>query len=321
MRAVYVAVTGEDRIATYERSAGGGSGGPGVAGVGGGGEGLRHRLDTPCPSPFALTLDPARRLLFAATQGTAELLSFAVEPGSGALRQLSAVPTAQSHARASEDEDADFACYLATDRTGRWLFSAHHWTGSCAVHEILPDGTLSPAPHQHEATTSGCHCIQTTHDNRYCFVPCAGFSPGDAETVGNRIFMYTFDEDTGRLTRNGDLRPPTPASARFVPREPAGVPRQGGDGQWRKGSGAVAEGRTGTVRDPVVVPVTHNRFGNRHEVGPRHFALHPTLPMLYTTDEQANTVTAYVIRRDGSLSAMQSEEMLPLSFREDSGAG
>ena len=46
MQAVYVAVTGEDRIATYERS--GGCWGEKVRGDG---EGLRHRLDTPCPSP------------------------------------------------------------------------------------------------------------------------------------------------------------------------------------------------------------------------------------------------------------------------------
>ena len=56
-----------------------------------------------------------------------------------------------------------------------------------------------------------------------------------------------------------------------------------------------------------------NRFGSRPERGPRHLCFHPALPVLYTADEQSNTVTPYSIdlAGGGGLTPKASEETLP----------
>ena len=47
--------------------------------------------------------------------------------------------------------------------------------------------------------------------------------------------------------------------------------------------------------------------------GPRHLAFHPTLPVLYTSDEQSNSVSRYHIdpNKSGALSHAQSEDTVP----------
>ena len=297
MQVVYVAMGAEDRIAVYASDPH---------------HGLAHMLDVPCSgSPLALCTDPDARLLFVATQESLEIVSFAIHPRTGTLSDLDRIPSA-----ASSSGDADFACFLSTDRTGRWLFSAYHSSGAAAVHEILPDGKISPQPHQYTTTTPGCHCIQSTNDNGFVFVTCAGGPIAElseqrtGQPAGNRIFMYHFDARTGCLIPNGEVRPPTPDSLRLLKRPGAG------------GTMSIGESSTGTIRAlESIQPPERNRFNNRNERGPRQFCLHPTLKMLYTTDEQSNTVTAYAIGRDGRLTAVQSEDMLPLSFQHPASAG
>lgn len=297
MQVVYVAMGAEDRIAVYASAED-----P---------HGLTHILDVPCSSPLALCTDPDARLLFVATQKSQEIVSFAIHPRTGTLSDLDRIPSA-----ASDSGDADFACFLSTDRTGRWLFSAYHSSGHAAVHEILPDGKISRRPHQYITTTPGCHCIQSTHDNEFVFVTCAGgpipelSEKRTGQPAGNRIFMYHFNARTGCLIPNGEFRPPTPDSLRILKRPGAG------------GAMSIGESSSGTIRAlESIQPPERNRFDNRNERGPRHFCLHPNLRMLYTTDEQSNTVTAYAIGRDGRLTAVQSEDMLPLSFQQHASAG
>lgn len=66
----------------------------------------------------------------------------------------------------------------------------------------------------------------------------------------------------------------------------------------------------------LVNPVSNgvNQYGNRGDPGPRHLCFHPTLSQIvYTVDEQGNTVTSYAMRENGALSckALQSVPTLP----------
>ncbi len=100
---------------------------------------------------------------------------------------------------------------------------------------------------------------------------------GDVGT-GNAIHGYRFDDATGRLTPTG---PP------LVP--PKTYP---GDG-------------------PV------SRFGTRGELGPRHLTFHPYLPVLYTANEQGNSVSAWTVDRlSGGLSHLQTSPTVPEEFAE-----
>ncbi len=47
-------------------------------------------------------------------------------------------------------------------------------------------------------------------------------------------------------------------------------------------------------------------------LGPRHIRFHPTLDVMYTTDEQGNSITAYPVNKDGRLSpSLQTISTLP----------
>ena len=67
---------------------------------------------------------------------------------------------------------------------------------------------------------------------------------------------------------------------------------------------------------PIADDAPMNRFGTRCEQGPRHFAFHPTLRVLYTSNEQGNSVSAYAIGADGALTA--AGEPVPTVPADDS---
>ena len=94
---------------------------------------------------------------------------------------------------------------------------------------------------------------------------------------GNAIHGFRFDDATGRLTPTQELHP-----AKTVP----------GDG-------------------PV------SRFGTRGELGPRHLTFHPYLPIVYTANEQGNSVSAWSIDRlSGALSHFQTAATVPEDYAE-----
>jgi 6-phosphogluconolactonase len=94
--------------------------------------------------------------------------------------------------------------------------------------------------------------------------------------TGNAIHGVRFDAATGELTSNGTpLHPP----------------------KTYPGDGAVS------------------RFGTRGELGPRHLTFHPFLPVLYTANEQGNSVSAWSIDRlSGALSHLQTSPTVPEEF-------
>ena len=161
---VYVSVADEHRIAAY-RMAGDGK--------------LTHFADTKVPGePAALTTDPARKFLFASLRAEGKLTSFRIDPKTGRLTAVSAIPAGADPAQ------------ITTDRKGKFLFTAYYVSAQVTVHEIGPNGELSEKPVQTVATAEKAHCIVADASNRFVFVP---------HTGPNAIFQFRFDEKTGRL--------------------------------------------------------------------------------------------------------------------------
>jgi 6-phosphogluconolactonase len=110
--------------------------------------------------------------------------SFRIEPGTGRLSHIGEVLL-----------ESD-PCYVATDRSGRFVFSAYYEAGKAAVHAINADGVASGPPVEWRGTARGAHCMQADPSNRFVFVPhIAGNGP-------NAIFQFRFDAHTGHLTPN-----------------------------------------------------------------------------------------------------------------------
>lgn len=132
-------------------------------------------------APGSLAVDPARRHLFASLRSASQIASYRLAQ-SGKLELIGTTtlaPTAN-------------ATYVATDRTGKYLFSASYSGGRMAVHAIDGDGKLSEQPLQTIDTAKTAHAAVVTRDNRWVFVP---------HVTPNAIYQFRLDESTGKLTQ------------------------------------------------------------------------------------------------------------------------
>ncbi len=202
---VYITLSGDDLIRIYELHSDGQ---------------LRQRqVVSAAGGPSALASAPDGKTLYCSLRASNELAAFRLEPDGG-LRLLG-----------KRQLDAD-SCYLATDKSGRFLLSAYYRAGKAAVHRIELDGSVGPEVCS-ETTAARAHCIETDASNRFALVP----HPLDA----NSIFLFQFDEETGQIS----------------PNQPA--PR-------------------------LIAP---------EGLGPRHFVFSMDQRFVYTSDEDASSVTAY----------------------------
>ena len=159
---LYLALAGEHKIATYTLDP--------VSGR------LTYRRDLPLGGAVGpLAVDLERRFMYAGVRSTCQIASLRIDPGTGSLSLLNVVSLPSD------------PCFIATDGTGRFLFSAYYGAGAVAVHAITPDGTLGQAPLQWLETAPNAHAIQTDRSNRFAFVP---------HIAGpNLILQFIFDQD------------------------------------------------------------------------------------------------------------------------------
>jgi len=95
----------------------------------------------------------------------------------------------------------DHPCYVAVDKTGRWVVAGNYSSGSLAVLPVQPGGSLGTASEliQHEGSGVNkvrqakphVHCTFFSADNHFLFVPDLGI---------DEVMIYAFDETTGKLT-------------------------------------------------------------------------------------------------------------------------
>ncbi len=228
---VYVSLQGDDKILRF------------VMDPETGGLTERHEIEVP-GGPAPLTLDPERRRMYVGRRDERLMSSFEIDPHTGDLSMTGTVPL--------EGEPN----FVATDRTGRFLFSSYYFIGKVAVHPLDASGALGEPAVRWLDTATGAHSIQTDPSNRFVFVPhIAGRGP-------NAIFQFRFD------ARSGDLTPNEPATA---------TPQA--------------------------------------EDGPRHLCFHPDKDLVYTSNEQGCSVTAWAFDRDGgTLRPVQTVPTIPAGY-------
>lgn len=102
------------------------------------------------------------------------------------------------------------AAHLATDRTGRVLFSAQYGGGSTSLYQLNSDGTIATRIHVHKhdelATPAGsgvvprrqdaphAHWVGTSPDNRFVFVPDLGM---------DKVVIYQLDANKPEMKHHG----------------------------------------------------------------------------------------------------------------------
>jgi len=194
---LYVGLQDDDKIVRFAIDAGAGK----LAPIG----------ETPAaggPSGFALSLD--RHVLYIGYRGTPAIESCRIDSTSGALTSLGRVET--EHA----------PTYLATDRTGKYLLSAHYQGGYAAVYPLGSDSAVSGPVLDRQNTAPGAHAILTDQSNRFAFVPHIArlndnvLEPPKNNPGPNFIAQFRFDAATGRLSPNTPFKldPPGPIGPR-----------------------------------------------------------------------------------------------------------
>jgi len=131
-------------------------------------------------APGPLVADPTRKYLFASLRSSFQIASFRIAK-SGKLEPINTV---------SLQQGAN-ATYLATDHTGKYLFSASYAGGRVVAHELGADGKIGRQIQLVE-TTKTAHSTVVPRDNRWVFVP---------HVAPNAIYQFSLDAATGQLTQ------------------------------------------------------------------------------------------------------------------------
>lgn len=126
-----------------------------------------------------IALEPQRRHLWVARRSEPlGVIALAIDPDSGWLSPLGETPL-----------PASMAC-LASDHSGRWLFSASYGADLIAVQAIRPNGLIDPHATLHP-TGRHAHCIGANPANRQVLASALG---------ADCLHRYHFDAPSGRLT-------------------------------------------------------------------------------------------------------------------------
>ena len=147
-------------------------------------------------APEFLALHPSGKQLYSACRladGKPGIAAFEISDNKQALRFLNSEPT-----------DDGVVCHLATDRSGRCLFTAQYGTSTVAVFPLDADGRIRPRSDLVHHSGSGPnkvrqegphpHWVGTDPANRFLFVPDLG---------SDRIVIYEMDLSAGKLKTHG----------------------------------------------------------------------------------------------------------------------
>ncbi len=154
-----------------------------------------------------LAFDRRKRFLYAVHEGQEAVSAYAVDPTTGQLALLNTQPTGGSTPAS-----------LAVAPDGRFVIVANYFGGNVAVLPVGEKGELGPVsqlislegqpgPDKVEQSQSHPHDVVFDPTGQYVLVPDKGF---------DRVFIYNYANDTGRLT---------PADPPFVTVEAGAGPR------------------------------------------------------------------------------------------------
>ena len=129
-----------------------------------------------------MTVSPSKKHLYAVIRSQpARVLTYAIDPTTGALAQKASAPL------------PDSMPYVSTDHTGRYLFTASYGGDKLAVSPIGENELIEKEAIQVIATGRNAHAILPDRSNKFVY----------ATTLGaNQVLQFTFDDKTGKLTPN-----------------------------------------------------------------------------------------------------------------------
>ncbi|HKA76854.1 MAG TPA: beta-propeller fold lactonase family protein [Pseudolabrys sp.] len=129
-----------------------------------------------------MTVSPNKKHLYAVVRSQPlRVLTYTIDPATGALAQKASAPL------------PDSMPYVSTDHTGRYLFTASYGGDKLAVSPIGENGLVEAEAIQVIPTGRNAHSILPDRSNKFVY----------AATLGaNQVLLFIFDSKTGKLTAN-----------------------------------------------------------------------------------------------------------------------
>ena len=163
------------------------------------------------PNPSFLAVAPGEKNVYAVyeegkDQGGGSVAAYSFNKTTGELGFINQEPTGGDH-----------PCYVAVDKTGKWVTAANYTGGSISVLPVKTGGALEAASQlvQHSGSSinkerqekAHVHCTFFSKDNKYLFTPDLGM---------DKLMIYSFNDKTGKLS---------PATQPFVKTDDGSGPR------------------------------------------------------------------------------------------------
>src|SRR6202163_4264215 len=127
-----------------------------------------------------MTVSPNKKYLYAVVRSQpVRVLTYAIDPATGALTQKASAPL------------PDSMPYVSTDHTGRYLFTASYGGDKLAVSPIGENGLVEAEAIQGMPTGRNAHSILPDRSNKFVYA---------ATLAANPVLRFMFDTNTGTLT-------------------------------------------------------------------------------------------------------------------------
>lgn len=249
--------------------------------------------------PAFFVIHPDGRHLYTCNSGnTGGVSAYEIDPRTGKLTYLNRVFA-----------NGGDTSYISLDNTSRYALVANYLGGNIAAFAIKPDFHLGDwtafvqhtgkSTHPQRQTKPYAHAILTDPTNRFALVPDLGV---------DKLFIYRFDEKTGKLT------PHTPASVSVPPSSGPRHVRFHPNGRWvylinEIASTVIAyhwDTAAGTLTEFQSVSTLPADFTGTSTCA--ELEIHPNGKFLYGTNRGHDSLAAFAIdQATGQLTAIQHE--------------
>ncbi|GAB5559736.1 MAG: 6-phosphogluconolactonase [Synoicihabitans sp.] len=260
-----------------------------------------------------LELGPALSLGFAANEATAhpdgEHLIVGGSTKNGAVAATIELLADGSLRKTAESPVGEAGGYLNVDRTGRFFLSTHYRSALVATHALDDNAVVGAAVTSTRTPNLEAHCIVTTPDNRFVYVPCV--------KTNNAIFQYAFDEETGELSalEPFDAKPPAMFGPRHVVYHPR-LPRAYFSNEQQLGVSVYEiadDGQLSALQHATSVPRRSPYEKGKRDLSASSIVLSPDATRLFValrdfTGEE-DSVFTFRVEEDGKLSLLSRSKV------------
>jgi 6-phosphogluconolactonase len=152
---------------------------------------------TKSSNPSFLTVSPNNKFVYAVNENTdstrftvgGNISAFSFDKTNGTLTEINKQPSGGKH-----------PCYVAIDKTGRWVFAGNYSSGTVGLLAVNEDGSLDTlkqimqhggsGPNAQRQQAPHVHATVLAANNKYLFVPDLGI---------DKVMVYAFNKKKGSL--------------------------------------------------------------------------------------------------------------------------